>query len=68
MVYFRHIALDREHLERSEAKLQEEVESRAAQPLAAKVKLEEKLSQVEVRPLHRAAAVVYGLGFMCRVR
>jgi hypothetical protein len=49
MVYFRHIGLDREHLERSEAKLQEEVESRAAQPLAAKVKLEEKLCQVEVR-------------------
>ena len=45
----RHIALDRQHLERSEAKLQEEVENRAAQPLAAKVKLEEKLSQVEVR-------------------
>ena len=54
--YFRHIALDRQHLERSEAKLQEEVESRAAQPLAAKVKLEEKLSRVEVRcrPVYRA--------------
>ena len=60
--------MDREHLERSEANLQEEVESRAAQPLAEKVKLEEKLSQVEVRPSHRAAAVVYGLGFICRVR
>lgn len=44
----RHIALDRQHLEKSEAKLKKEVENRAAQPLEAKAKLEEKLSQVEV--------------------
>ena len=42
------MALDRQHLERSEAKLKDEVESRAAQPIAAKLKLEDKLSQVEV--------------------
>ena len=45
---YRHLALDREHLERSEAKLKGEVESRAAQPIAAKMELEDKLSQVEV--------------------
>ena len=42
------MALDREHLERSEAKLKEELENRAAQPIAAKLKLEEKLAGVEV--------------------
>lgn len=46
--FCRHIALDREHLERNEAKLKEEVENRAAQPISAKLKLEEKLSDVEV--------------------
>ena len=44
----RHLALDREHLERSEAKLREEVESRAATPINAKLELEGKLSEVEV--------------------
>ena len=43
-----HIALDREHLERSEAKLKEELENRAAQPIAAKTELEGKLNDVEV--------------------